>query len=215
MMTEVASEPSLKDGNIKNGPCHLVYMNKEDYQKFFRLQEDEKIIEAIKPLPALKWLLFFQNIILAAILSGLSLWFVLPLASVLVQFLGGETPVIVFIIIIFIILIFIIAHTLASLQYDKRVYWITDNRVIAKSGLIGYKVNSIPLERISDVIISRSLIEIIFGFGSLHIQSLAGQVSRGGFGAEGNLEAVPDPEGLQEKIFQLIKGKRKREKLTM
>ena len=58
--------------------------------------------------------------------------------------------------------------------------------------------------------------ESIFGFGSVHVQTMAGQVSmRGRFGAEGNLQAVPDPEGLQQQIFELVKKKRKAEGITM
>lgn len=179
--------------------------------KFFRLQEGEKIVEAIKPLPNLKWYFFFQGIvgwfIFMLIISGV---FLIPLAG-----LTDSVALPVFII-AFLFLLLIIPYLSARLMYDKRFYWITNKRIIAKRGFIGYRVNSIPLERISDVIISRSFIEMIFGFGSVFIQSLAGQVTvRDRFGAEGNLQAVPDPEGLQQKIFELVKQKRKAEKLAM
>ena len=80
---------------------------------------------------------------------------------------------------------------------------------------MGYTIHSIPLERISDVIVSRTFWERIFGFGSVLIQSLAGQVTYGRkLGAEGSLLAVPNPEGVQKLIFDLIKKKRKTEKLS-
>ncbi len=112
--------------------------------------------------------------------------------------------------------ILVLVFVFASLRYNKRMYWITNKRIICKRGLIGYRINSIPFERISDVLISRSFIESLFGFGSVHVQSLAGQYSyRGRYGSEGNLMAVADPEGTQKLIFDLIKQKRKEEKLTM
>ena len=71
------------------------------------------------------------------------------------------------------------------------------------------------MERISDVMVSRTFLERIFGFGSVLIQSLAGQITYGRrLGAEGSLLAVPDPEGIQKLIFELIKKKRKAEKLS-
>lgn len=184
----------------------------DGYAKFFRLQEGEKIVEAIKPLPSLKWFFFVKAIIgwvFFVLLFGA--WFFLgsfkSLGALVFSLVGFS---------IIILLILVVPYILAVLKYNKRFYWITNKRVVGKSGLVGYKVNSIPLERISDLIISRSFLESLFGFGSVHIQTLAGQVSvRGRFGAEGNFQAVPDPEGLQQKVFELIKKKRKAEGITM
>jgi len=190
----------------------------EDYLKFFRLQEGEKIIDSIKPLPGLKWMFFLQGLIgwFFIILFG-GLWIIIPLVFLFAA-IGGIVGAILALVtaLIGLVAIVVIPYTFASMNYNKRFYWITNKRVVGKRGLIGYSVNSIPLERISDVIISRSFIESIFGFGSIHIQTLAGQASmRGKWGAEGNLQAVPEPEELQQKIFELVKGKRKDEGLTM
>jgi len=68
------------------------------------------------------------------------------------------------------------------------------------------------------VIVSRTFWERVFGFGSVHIQSLAGQISYGmhrRLGAEASMLAISDPEGIQKLIFELIKKKRKVEHLTM
>ncbi len=103
---------------------------------------------------------------------------------------------------------------ISGLQYKHQHYWITNKRIIYKKGLIGYRVVSIPLERISDVIVSRTLLERVLGFGSVLIQTLAGQISPGRMGAEASLLAVPDPEGIQKLIFDLVKRKRKEESLS-
>jgi uncharacterized membrane protein YdbT with pleckstrin-like domain len=100
-------------------------------------------------------------------------------------------------------------------KYNMMYYWITTQRVIIKKGLIGYSINSIPFERISDALISRSFLERIFGFGSLHLQTLAGQYSMGRAGSEGNLLAIPEPEEKQALISKLIRQRREQAHLTI
>ena len=54
-------------------------------------------------------------------------------------------------------------------------YWLTDKRVIWCHGFIGYKVRSVPLERIADVVISRTLPELLAGISSIDIRDMTGQ----------------------------------------
>lgn len=187
-------------------------------ETFFNLGEGETVVKDIKPEGKLKWYFFIKeglaiSILMAIMLPGLllSLFASLILKSEVSSFLGGY--------LIFagasFIFGFFIGYIIAALRYRKQHYWITNKRVIYKRGLIGYRVTSIPYERISDIIISRSFLERIFGFGSLHVQTLAGQMTgRSRMGAEGVLLAIPDPEGTQELIFKLAKEKRKVEKIT-
>ena len=115
---------------------------------------------------------------------------------------------------LFLVIFLVLAFAFANLAYNKYHYWITNKRVIVKRGLLGYSITSIPYERISDVIVSRSFLEQLCGIASLHIQSLAGQVTYGKYGSEGTLLAVPSPEDLQVKILELVKQKRKEEHLS-
>ena len=170
--------------------------------KEFQLQTGEKIVKDLKPLPVLKWYFFLPGLVIAFIfLLGL----IAPLFLIGRSFLG-------------IMLFFISAglmYLVANNRYNYQHYWITNKRVLYRRGILGYTISSIPLERISDVIVSRTFLERIFGFGSVLIQSLAGQISyRNRLGSEGSLLAVPDPEGTQKLIFDLIKKKRKSEKLS-
>lgn len=170
---------------------------------FFNLQEGEKIVKEIKPLPSLRNYFLFGGIIIF-IAFGLVFLFLLFISLTLWL-----------IFMFFDFLILIAALIFSSMRYKHQYYWITNKRVIYKRGLIGYRISSIPLERISDIILSRSFIERLFGFGSLHVQTLAGQITYGRYlGAEASLLAVPDPEETQELIFQLVKKKRKEEKIT-
>jgi len=172
--------------------------------KFFNILEGEKIVEEIKPLPSLKWYFFFQGAFVLIFVFFMSIW---------IPFVSGSFGVLYP---IFILVILILMWLIAVNRYKHQHYWITDKRVICKRGIIGYTISSIPFERVSDVIVSRTFFERIFGFGSVLVQSLAGQIThRGRFGAEGSMIAVPDPEGTQQKIFELMKKKRKVEHLTM
>ena len=174
--------------------------------KFFNILEGEKIVEEIKPLPSLKWYFFFQGAFVFIFILLFFGW---------IPFVAGvafQTIVPAIIIILFLIIMWLVAKN----RYKHQHYWITNKRVICKRGIIGYTISSIPFERVSDVIISRTFFERLFGFGSVHVQSLAGQITHHGrLGAEGSMLAVPDPEGSQQKIFELMKKKRKVEHLTM
>ncbi len=177
-------------------------------EKFFNLIEGEKIVKDIKPLPNLKWYFYFRT----GIAFFIILFFFLPLFFIS-TFLAPSFSFILFIIVL---ILLAIPWLISRNMYKHQHYWITNKRVIYKRGFLGYKISSIPLERISDVIVSRTFLERIFGFGSVHIQSLAGQFTYGRrMGAEASLLAVPNPEILQKQIFELIKKKRKEEKLTM
>ncbi|MFH1544565.1 MAG: PH domain-containing protein [archaeon] len=181
----------------------------------FNLQEGEKIVEEIKPVSNLKSYWFIGNFV------GLIFFcFFISMFIGAGIFAGSGTSAIGGMGLIFffaIILALVLAWIFTSMKYEKQNYWITNKRILYMRGFVGYRISSIPFERISDVIISRTFLESVFGFGSLYIQSLAGQYSyRGGrMGAEGNLVAVPEPEKTQELIFKMVSEKRKKEKLTM
>ena len=75
-------------------------------------------------------------------------------------------------------------------------------------------IQIVPLERISDIIVSRHWLEKLFGIGSLFIQSFAGQYTPyAPFGAEVVLVGLTNPEEVQQLIFDLVKKKREEENL--
>lgn len=181
-------------------------------ETFFNLQERETIVQEIKPLSNLKWYFFFsgQGLGISAIVGiGAIIYFMFTFSDIFFTynpwiFVG-----------IGILIGFILNFVFSLLRYGKQYYWITNKRIVYKRGLIGYRITSIPHERISDIIISRTLLEKILGFGSLHIQSLAGQMTdKYTLGAEGVLLAIPNPEQTQELIFKLVKAKRKEEGIS-
>jgi len=165
------------------------------------LHKGEKIIEEIRPSPKLKDYFFIMWM-----LPGFLLLIFISVASVMsLQFdiFAGRASLFSISISIAIFLIISIitavsAKVLSEKAYGKYHYWITNKRIIARRGIIGYATASIPYDRISDVIISKSFLERVVGITSLHIQSLAGQL-----GTEGALLAIPSPEKTQETILKL------------
>src|SRR6185369_13330584 len=63
----------------------------------------------------------------------------------------------------------------AIIAVHRYHYWLTNKRVIWCHGFIGYQIRSVPLERITDVVISRTLAEMIAGISSIKIRDMTGQ----------------------------------------
>jgi uncharacterized membrane protein YdbT with pleckstrin-like domain len=142
----------------------------------FSLIEGEKIIEEIKPLPALKKYFFIKwliGLVFIPFIIGLVIFSETISLSIRFKFFVG---IIFFIIssITILVIYLVVAWALSSASYNKFYYWIINKRIVTKRGIIGYQIVSIPYERISDIIISRTFLERICGISSLHIQSLAG-----------------------------------------
>ena len=68
---------------------------------------------------------------------------------------------------------------LVNLIYKKYHYWVTDQRVIWRHGIIGYRVTSVPFERISDNAVSRTFLEMICSVGGVVVREMAGEVKIG------------------------------------
>ena len=111
---------------------------------------------------------------------------------------------------------------LVNLMYKKYHYWVTDQRVIWRHGIIGYRVTSVPFERISDVAVSRTFLEMICSVGGVVVREMAGEVKIGyggwyagvGWGFP-TMIAVRNPEEMQRQILELVSKKGKESKLTV
>jgi len=87
-------------------------------------------------------------------------------------------------------------------------YWLTTKRVIWCHGFIGYQVRSVPLERIADVVISRTLPEMLAGISSIDIRDMTGQTqTRNAFGPGMGAKwiGVKDAPEIQKRILEQIK----------
>lgn len=67
-------------------------------------------------------------------------------------------------------LVFLFA--LRSRRFQK--YWITNKRVIAAKGVLGFTVQSIPLEKVSDVSLMNSWLHRLLGTASIAVKDISG-----------------------------------------
>jgi uncharacterized membrane protein YdbT with pleckstrin-like domain len=92
----------------------------------------------------------------------------------------------------------------AVLAERRYHYWLTNKRVIWCHGFIGYRVRSVPLERITDVVISRTLPELLAGISSIEIRDMTGQSqAAGSFGAK--WIGVEDAPEIQRRVLQQVR----------
>ncbi|MCI4329505.1 MAG: PH domain-containing protein [Thermoplasmata archaeon] len=146
----------------------------------FHPQEDEVIYREIVPDRKLLW-----RLALGGLLSGVVILFlVVPFGlSFLFSGVGGNAVLfaVVFLIVVF-LLIVTVSFVYAFLAFHKFRYWITNHRTVGRRGAIGFSIDSIPLETISDVVVQRSIADRILGLSSIWVQPFGGG-SVGGYGA--------------------------------
>jgi hypothetical protein len=137
----------------------------------FHLQDGEILYREIQPGRKLFWRFAFGGIVAAAF------FFVLTgIVAVLIDTIAPGTSSIalpLFLISIG-ILILVISVVTGWLAYTKFRFWITNQRTVGRRGIVGYSVDSVPLETISDVIVSRSIADRLLGLSSLYIQPFGG-----------------------------------------
>jgi membrane protein YdbS with pleckstrin-like domain len=144
----------------------------------FHPQSDEVILREIIPHPRLRWRIMLSGILGALVI----LVFVVPF--VLSAFITGSSQLVVAAVLLASIfgVIVVVSVVFAFVAYRKFRYWITNQRTVGRRGVIGYSIDSIPLETISDVVVQRSVADRILGMSTLYVQPFGGS-SMGGYGA--------------------------------
>ena len=158
-------------------------------KEIFPLNEGEEIIREIKPLKRSIITNSFWYFVVISVISFfifLTIWeffFSHPLFFVLL-----------------VALLILLSIVLGAFEWRQAYYWITNQRVVVKRGIIGYNMTFVPFKRISDLIVKRDFLEMLLGISTLKIQSLAGQI-----GAEEVLSGLKDAEEIRSLILKLIK----------
>lgn len=145
----------------------------------FHPQMDEVIFREIVPQRQLLY-----RLILSGLLSSLVfLVFIIPfsLSFLLAGAASGAALALIAFFFVIVIIFFVVSFVYAFLAYRKFRYWITNHRTVGRRGVIGYSIDSIPLETISDVVVQRSVADRLFGLSSIWIQPFGG----GGMGGYG------------------------------
>ncbi len=141
----------------------------------FDLQKNEKIIRELKP-QFLGFIISMQFNSYIAILI-----FVLLAIPTLILINYAAIGFLVGIIAVPVLILLVSIGPLIS--YGKSWYWITNHRVIGKRGFLSYDIHSIPLDNVTDIVLSRTLLDRVLGLSSLIIVPMGGnsQMSNGTF----------------------------------
>src|SRR5208283_4430147 len=114
------------------------------------------------------------------------------------------------------IIIIVVAWALINpfISYGKFKYWITNHRVVGQRGFIGYSIESIPLENVTDVTINRGIADQLLNLSSLFIVPIGGVMMygrRGGLGGVNYFPALKSDHAveLQSVIFKLRDARKK------
>lgn len=175
------------------------------------LQQNEVILFESQPDTKLKKYWYFSSVL------SISIFLIIlfaPVSIALSVSIFGEAieniPIVILsafsIITIIFMITFLICAIVINNSYSNRYYWVTNKRVMYRRGTFGYQISSVPMNRISDVILSRTFLENLIGIESLKIQTLAGQISAGRGGSEIDFSAIPEAEKVQSIILESIKN---------
>ncbi|MCO4745161.1 MAG: PH domain-containing protein [Proteobacteria bacterium] len=73
-------------------------------------------------------------------------------------------------------------------------YWLTDRRIIVRTGIIGYRLRSIPLSRVADVSMQATWLDQLFGLTHVEVRDMTGESGGEGLSKGAMLLAVDAPE---------------------
>ncbi len=131
----------------------------------FKMQHGEKIVRELKP----QFFGFMMSRALGSYVGVLGfIIFSIVALIILRNHLAGFLVEILILPLVVILLVLIISLG-PIIAYGKSWYWITNHRVIGKRGFLGYSIDSIPLENVSDVVLDRTLLDRLLGLSSLII----------------------------------------------
>ena len=157
------------------------------------LDDDERVIRNLRP----HWRRLVVPLALLPIVVGLAsyLWFKVP---------HGATRQPLRYAILAVALAILIWWTLRPLLFWLTTrYVVTNRRVLTRRGVLSRHGRDIPLTRVNDVSFERTIVERMFGSGTLTIESAGerGQVV---------LTDVPQVEAVQRDIYRLVEDETQR-----
>lgn len=85
-------------------------------------------------------------------------------------------------------------------------WWLTDQRLVVRHGMVGYQVQSVPLDRIVDVTLRASWLDRLFGLEHITVRDMTGEVSSSAMSVGLNLFAVENAEAVADAIITASRG---------
>jgi uncharacterized membrane protein YdbT with pleckstrin-like domain len=180
----------------------------------FNLYSDERLITMVKPHRT-KFILkkvapFYIILMLMA----------LPLA---IPSVFQPVPQITMYIGMRIILAFALITLLATalvvlIMYPRLTFWITDRRIINRSGIVSYSIRSIPIDVITDIVLHRGPVDLILGTNDILMPTINDDIyhlyrHRSGINHISSVDTA-HARWIQKTIFT-IRGKRMAERAVV
>ncbi len=98
---------------------------------------------------------------------------------VLLPLLGGSSDTSSLFSLSFLALYGVFALPMIGLQYLRFQYWITRHEVVIHSGVLTHRKRSIPLDRIQNIVIERSLLPRLLGTATVKIETAGSKTTEG------------------------------------
>jgi membrane protein YdbS with pleckstrin-like domain len=137
----------------------------------FHLQEGEVLYREIRPGKKLFWRFTLGGVIGAVVMFV----FAAVLYALFLAVAPGTSGFLLSLFLVVLGALILVASIVTGwLSYTKFRFWITSQRTVGRRGVVSYSIDSIPLETISDVIVSRSITDRLLGLSSLYIQPFGG-----------------------------------------
>ncbi len=80
-------------------------------------------------------------------------------------------------------------------------WWLTDRRLVVRTGFIGWTLRSVPLDRIVDVTTRATWWDRIWGLEHINVRDMTGEVGTGGVSSGLSLMGVTDARDVAEQIL--------------
>ena len=94
-----------------------------------------------------------------------------------------------------------VAWGLNGMRWSWHRWWLTDQRLVVRTGFIGYQLRSVPLDRIVDVTLQASWWDRLWGLQHVQIRDMNSEVSSGTSRPGLRLIAVPEAEAVTDAIL--------------
>ena len=93
------------------------------------------------------------------------------------------------------------AWGLNTMRWSWHRWWLTNQRLVVRTGFIGYQLQSVPLDRIVDVTLQASWWDRLWGLQHVHIRDMNSEVSSGTSRLGLKLVAVSEAEVINDAII--------------
>jgi uncharacterized membrane protein YdbT with pleckstrin-like domain len=157
------------------------------------LDDGEEVVRNLRP----HWRRIAVPVALLPIVVGLASFGAFSLGS------GSVSKVLRYVILVVALVIVVWWSVRPILAWITTRYVVTNRRVLVRNGVMARNGRDVPLTRVNDVSFSRSIVERMFGSGTLTIESAGdrGQVV---------LTDVPSVEAVQRDIYRLVEDEAQR-----